>query len=363
MKKFSRVTMKGRVDMRRAVMRQEAFGATFVSKLLRSGRDPAVPERWLSRPERRLSKTAAVGVLVAVLAGGAAIDIPAARAQDTAAQEAAHRALVLARLPPDAAKRAFGAVASPAPGPARSIGSYTKGCVAGATALPADGPNWQVMRPSRNRAWGHPVLIAFVERLAAEAAGTAGWPGLLVGDIAQPRGGPMLTGHASHQLGIEADIWLTPMPDRRLSAAERDEMPATNLVLESGDDIDPKVWRPEHRKLLEAAASAPGVGRIFVNPAIKRALCRDAGREAGTDRDWLRRIRPWWGHNYHFHLRLQCPGREPECKDQAPPPEGDGCGELAWWFTPEAKHPKPGPPERPLRVADLPAACAAMVER
>jgi penicillin-insensitive murein DD-endopeptidase len=331
--------------------------ANFVSKLLklRQSRQNA------ATPGLSLARAVAAGFLVAILAGGAPMDMMgAARAQDTAAEEAAHRAAVLARLPPDAAKRVFGAATSPSPGPARAIGSYTKGCVAGATALPADGPNWQVMRPSRNRAWGHPLLIAFLERLAAQADGAAGWPGLLVGDIAQPRGGPMLTGHQSHQLGIEADIWLTPMPDRRLSAAERDEMPATNLVSESGDDVDPKLWRPEHRRLLEAAARGAGVGRIFVNAAIKRALCR----EAGADRDWLRLIRPWWGHNYHFHLRLTCPSGERECQDQPAPGAGDGCGkELDWWFTPEAKHPKPGPPERPLRVTDLPAACAALVER
>jgi len=323
--------------------------ASFVSKLLIS---------W----QLGQKTAAAAGVLIAVLSVGAAMDvIGAARAQETAAQEAANRATFLIRLPPDAAKRVFSAVNGPTPGPARAIGSFTRGCAAGALALPADGPNWQVMRPSRNRAWGHPVLIAFLERLAAQAVATAGWPGLLVGDIAQPRGGPMLTGHESHQLGIEADIWLTPMPDRRLGAAERDEMAATNLVAEGGDDVDPKVWRPEHRRLLEAAARGAGVGRIFVNPAIKRALCR----EAGADRDWLRLIRPWWGHNYHFHLRLACPSGERECQDQPAPGAGDGCGkELDWWFTPEVKYPKPpGPPGPPLRVADLPAACAALVGR
>jgi hypothetical protein len=178
---------------------------------------------------------------------------PVALAQYTAAEEAARRRAVLDRLPQDAAQRLFGLAATPAPGPARVIGFYSKGCLAGGAELPADGPNWQVMRPSRNRAWGHPVLIAFLQRLAAAGA-AAGWPGLLVGDLAQPRGGPMLTGHASHQLGIEADLWLTPMPERRLSPAERDEMPATNVVAENLDDIDTAVWRPEHKKLLETAA-------------------------------------------------------------------------------------------------------------
>ena len=305
---------------------------------------------------RSLARAIAAGVVVGFLASG----VPAARGQDTAAQEAARRSAVLARLPQDAAKRVFGLATSPAPAPARAIGAYAKGCLAGAVALPADGPNWQVMRPSRNRAWGHPVLIAFLEQLSVTAAAEAQWPGLLVGDIGQPRGGPMLTGHESHQIGLDADIWLTPMPDRRLSAAERDEMGATDLVAASGEDVDPNLWRPQHRKLLEAAARGTTLARIFVNPAIKRALCRDAG----ADRDWLRRIRPWWGHNYHFHLRLSCPPGERECRDQAEPPPGDGCGaELDWWFTPEAKHPKPGPPAKPLLVSNLPASCAALVAR
>src|SRR5437763_15703755 len=123
------------------------------------------------------------------------------------------------------------------------------------------------MRPARNRSWGAPVLIDFLERLAATLPDAAGWPGLLVGDIAQPRGGPLLTGHASHQLGIEADIWLTPMPDRRLSPAERDEISATNDVVAHGLDIDPRVWRPEHRNLLQSVARRPGLAPLLVTAA------------------------------------------------------------------------------------------------
>jgi penicillin-insensitive murein endopeptidase len=281
----------------------------------------------------------------------------AALAQDTAGQEAARRGIVLAQSPPDAAKVRFGREATPAPGAAQAIGAYERGCLSGAVALPADGPNWQVMRPSRNRAWGHPVLIALIERLAAKLPLEAGWPGLLVGDIAQPRGGPMLTGHGSHQIGLDADLWLTPMPERRLSASERDEISAIDMVAADGMDVD-AAWTPQHRRLLETAARETQVARIFVNPAIKRALCR----EAGSDRAWLAKIRPWWGHNYHFHIRLACPRGEPDCRDQALTPPGDGCGkELDWWFTEEALHPAPAPPRKPLRVTDLPPACAALV--
>jgi penicillin-insensitive murein DD-endopeptidase len=333
-----------------SVMRARAYGAKIISNLLIFYRF-----RGDVGANKRLVRAVVACAFVGLPAGGTIT----ARAQDTAAQEATHRSAVLARLPQDAARRWFGLATSPAPSPAQAIGTYAKGCVAGATTLPADGPNWQVMRPSRNRAWGHPVLISFLERLAVTAAGTAQWPGLLVGDIGQPRGGPMLTGHASHQIGLDADLWLTPMPERRLSASERDRMPATDVVATSGDDVDPEIWRPQHRELLEAAARSRGVARIFVNPAIKRALCR----EAGADRDWLKHIRPWWGHNYHFHLRLACPRHNPECHDQPTLPPGDGCGaELAWWFTPQARQPKPAPPKPPLRVADLPAGCVALVE-
>jgi len=298
-------------------------------------------------------RAAVLALLVA-----ARLACPDASAQDTATQEAVHRSEVIAHSPPSAAKVLFGREITPAPEPAQAIGAYERGCLEGAVALPADGSNWQVMRPSRNRAWGHPALINLIERLALKLPAEAGWPGLLIGDIAQPRGGPMLTGHGSHQIGLDADIWLTPMPDRRLSPAERDEIPAVDVVRSDAMDIHPATWTPQHRRLLEAVAREPAVERIFVNAAIKRALCR----EAGPDRSWLAKIRPWWGHNYHFHVRLYCPSGDPQCRPQAPPPPGDGCGkELDWWFTEEALHPAPAPPRKPLRLADLPPACAALV--
>jgi len=139
------------------------------------------------------------------------------------------------------AKELFGRKAAPAPMQTRTIGFYAKGCLAGGMALPINGKTWQVMRLSRNRNWGHPNLIAFLERLANQALKT-GWHGLLVGDMSQPRGGPMRTGHASHQVGLDADIWLTPMPDREFTRAEREETSATMVVREDRKDVDPKVW-------------------------------------------------------------------------------------------------------------------------
>jgi penicillin-insensitive murein endopeptidase len=261
--------------------------------------------------------------------------------------------------PATPARELFGRAAQPAPLDPEPIGFYSRGCLAGGQALPANGPNWRVMRLSRNRNWGHPALIAFLPRFAANAARASGWPGILVGDISQPRGGPMLTGHASHQIGLDADIWLTPMPERELSRAEREEMSATDVVREDGLDVDSRVWTDRHMSVIRAAAVDPRVQRIFVNAAIKRALCRSAQ----GDRTWLSKVRPMWGHSYHFHIRLFCPRAADSCKDQDPVPAGDGCdSSLAWWFTEEVLHPKKSTKTwPPMTMAALPSDCRSVL--
>ena len=208
------------------------------------------------------------------------------------------------------------------------------------------------MRLSRAPNFGHPKLVAWIQALAAGARDD-GWPGLLIGDMALPRGGPMLTGHASHQLGLEADIWLTPAPAQRpLTTAEREEMPPTDMVQPDLLEVNAG-FTPAHAALLRRAALMPEVERIFVNAAIKQAACRGTTGERG----WLRKLRPWPGHTYHFHVALKCP--DAGCADRNPVPSGDGCGgELAHWFREEVRFPKRDPrPPKILRLNDLPQAC------
>ncbi len=259
--------------------------------------------------------------------------------------------------PSTPAKELFGRALEPADLSARAIGFYSRGCLAGAKALPVNGETWQVMRESRDRYWGHPNLVNFLERLSLRAPREAGWPGILVGDMSQPRGGPMLTGHASHQIGLDADIWLTPMPDHMLSRREREEMSATNMVRGDGLDVDRSVWTSGQLAIIRAAARDPVVERIFVNAAIKKALCRDAT----GDRDWLRKVRPFYGHNYHFHVRIACPVGSENCREQDPIPPGEGCDDsLNWWFHEAVLHPRLNPHARqrtPLTMADLPPEC------
>lgn len=254
------------------------------------------------------------------------------------------------------AKLLFGAKSTPAPLAARSIGAYAKGCLAGAVALPINGPDWQVMRLSRNRNWGNPALVRFLETLAARAP-AVGWNGLLVGDMSQPRGGPMASGHASHQVGLDADIWLTQMPKRELTAEEREKLSAVSMLAPDTLSVDPKKFTAAQFNIIRLAAEQPQVERIFVNRAIKKALCE----EASGDRDWLGKVRPWWGHDFHFHVRIACPADSPDCRPQDPPPKGDGCGaELQSWYAPPpkpAKPSKPKPPRPEITLRDLPPAC------
>jgi penicillin-insensitive murein DD-endopeptidase len=289
--------------------------------------------------------------LFATLAACAALLLPAGESE-------ARDAAASAPKPSAPAKQLFGAKKAPADLRARAIGFYAKGCLAGGVALPINGATWQVMRLSRNRNWGHPDLVALLERLASKVPKIAGWNGLLVGDLAQPRGGPMLTCHASHQIGLDADIWLTPMPNRTLTREEREEISATSMLAADKKDVDPSIWTRGHTAVIRAAAKEPEVERIFVNAAIKKALCR----EAGKDRGWLHKVRAYWGHHYHFHVRMRCPKDSPGCTGQTPPGDSEQCGsDLDWWFRdsilnpkPPAKPPKPRPP---MTLAQLPAEC------
>ena len=254
----------------------------------------------------------------------------------------------------------------PSIGKPAAIGYYPRGCLQGGVALPVTGATWQVMRLSRNRYWGHPELVKFLERFAPLAAKATGWHGILVGDMGQPRGGPAPFGHASHQIGLDVDIWFMPMPDRVLSADERENISAINLVSENWKHVDPKTFTPAHAAFIRTAAEQPEVERIFVNAAIKKELCRMQGDKHPG---WMEKLRPWYKHNDHIHVRLKCPADSPNCRHQAPVPAGAGCDdkEFAYWFSDKVLHPhietaKPAKPARGLMLADLPPACKTVLD-
>ncbi|HLY55865.1 MAG TPA: penicillin-insensitive murein endopeptidase [Stellaceae bacterium] len=260
-------------------------------------------------------------------------------------------------------QNAWSLVSRPSPGPAQAIGGFAHGCLAGGVALPADGEGYEVIRLARRRYYGHGELVDFIERLGRRAH-AAGLPRFQVGDMAQPRGGPLPWGHASHQIGLDVDLWFTfdegaaPRP-----ASLREDVDLPSMLTPGFHAVDPSRFGPRQVRLLRLAAADPDVERIFVSPVIKLALCHGFAGGASGGTAWLHRLSPWWGHDDHFHVRLRCPADSPLCEPQKPVPAGDGCdASLADW----AKHPNPpvtspGPPAPPH--PRLPEACFAILSQ
>jgi penicillin-insensitive murein endopeptidase len=264
-----------------------------------------------------------------------------------------------ASLVPASAKE-WNAQRAPALGPAQAIGATNGGCLQGAATLAASGPGYEVLHLGRNRRYGHPELIAFVRRLGA-AAKAKGLGVLVIGDLSQPRGGPTPSGHRSHQTGLDVDVGYAAPAGLRaghVSAADRERLGPLPVVDLRTHKATP-AWTAKTIALLAAAASDPAVDRVFVNPAVKRMLCEGPARAA----PWAARIRPWWAHHDHFHVRLKCPAGSAACVAQEPPPD-DGCGpSLAWWFSPDAQSTR----EKRKSAAEesgpkVPEACAALLE-
>ncbi len=286
---------------------------------------------------------------------------------------------LLAPLPAHAEKLAnklFGAMGVPSAQDPMPIGTYARGCAAGLVQLPESGPSWQAMRLSRGRNYGQPVMIQYIVDLS-QAAQALGWAGLYIGDISQPRGGPMTSGHASHQIGLDADIWM--LPPRRLNLSHDEREAISSIPVRSADQKSVTGnWTRSHHRLLKAAASDARVDRIFVAAAVKIEMCKTA---TNADKKWLQKIRPVAGHDTHFHVRLKCPKGARLCETQTPTVaelsgNGNGCDDtLMWWVTDYLTPPKPtkkpkskeddvprkkGP--REFTMADLPRQCAKVLQ-
>ena len=207
-----------------------------------------------------------------------------------------------------------------------AIGGYSNGCLRGARALPESGEGFRSIRRFRNRYYGHSELVDFVtvlgKKIVADELRT-----VLVGDMSQPRGGLMDYGHRSHQLGLDVDIWFAKPKKTKRS---KDKY-FYSLVDRKSEKIATKHWNENVIALLKHAASDERVSRIFVHWVIKHQLCKDVSGE----RSWLRKIRAWWGHDKHFHVRLECPKGSRNCRSQGKIKAGDGCGAERWFSAAE----------------------------
>jgi penicillin-insensitive murein DD-endopeptidase len=202
-------------------------------------------------------------------------------------------------------------------GAQRILGTYSAGCLFGATAMPLSGPGYRQMEAARNKFYGHRDLIAFLKEFGQKNL-QAKLGELYLADLGPPRGGPMMTGHNSHQIGLDVDIRF-------------DEKQNTMV---DGNKISSR-WTQKQVRLLAMAASDARVERIFVNPIIKKEVCKNRG----AHKNWIYKLRPWWGHDEHFHVRLHCPKNELGCLRQNPVDQSeDSCEkDLAWWFSDAAK--------------------------
>ncbi len=285
-------------------------------------------------------------------------------------------ALVCPAIAETTAANLFSALPRPSGQQSAPIGTYAKGCAAGNVELPETGPTWQAMRLSRHRNFGNPVLVDYLMDLSATVT-QFGWNGLYIGDLGNPRGGPMNSGHASHQIGLDADVWFLKPRRLDLSAKEREAISSISIRTEDQLRVNDN-WDASYRDVLKAAASDPRVDRIFVAAAIKIEMCRTA---TAADTKWLQHIRPERNHQDHFHVRLKCPEGSALCQTQKPTVSelskgGNGCDEtLAYWVSDAYLHPKPvKPPKNPqpqkprkrtsreMLMSDLPAQCRAVLK-
>ncbi len=236
-----------------------------------------------------------------------------------------------------AAPNAWSNITSPRNLPLAVYGSASNGCITGAEQLPAQGVGYQTMRQSRNRHYGHPDLIQFVESLGRLA--NSQHQLLLLGDMSQAMGGPMSSEHASHQSGLDIDVWLYDMTPKQFKPAHIEQLKMQSTVDKANGQLNTR-WRPFFMTYIKHTAQDQNVERIFVNPVIKQALC-----DIDPNGQWLQKVRPWWGHDSHFHVRLKCPAGQTYCQNPAPIPAGTGCdANLTKWVLEQSDailNPKP----------------------
>lgn len=226
-------------------------------------------------------------------------------------------------------------VTSPAAGNIKIIGGYSAGCIQGAVSLLPDEKGFAIMRQYRRRYYTHPRMRQFVIWLS-QAIQEHKLGKLLVGDLSQARGGPTTKGHASHQNGLDVDLWFwldSPAVKRSLTKKEKNSLDAPSMLNAANNGVNTNKFTEANVQMLKLVAKHPDVERIFVNPYIKKFICKYTGGAS-----WLRKLRPWWGHDDHLHVRLSCPPNQPECVIQESIEKTDECGnELDWWLGSKAE--------------------------
>lgn len=239
------------------------------------------------------------------------------------------------------------------------IGEYANGCIKGTIQL-TDGAHYQVQKWGYGRNFGHPQLINYIQTLVQKAKAN-NLPDLLIGDLSKQYGGSFgsASSHGSHQSGLDVDISFDFATPRKTSYEL--SHPKDVYLVDTHNRITSN-FDKRRVALIYLAANDSRVERIFVAPGIKKTLCNVY---EGHDRSWLQKLRPWFGHRGHMHVRLGCPIDSPLCVRQAKSPAGDGCGaELDSWLNPPPPSKstnKAKPKQKPKKV--LPEQCKALFKQ
>lgn len=229
-------------------------------------------------------------------------------------------------------------------------GSYNMGCMSGSVQLPAKGAHYVTQQWGQGRSFAHPMMIDYLHKFIQRAA-DAGLPAVVIGDLSQRRGGPYAgSNHASHMIGLDVDIpfgFAADLPQKKRTTPAQFYLVKNGRLTANFDE--------QRVKLIYLAAQDERVERIFVSPRIKEGMCRIFGN--APDNDWLGKLRPWFGHRAHMHVRLRCPADSPYCRTQAAVPEGTGCGEeLQSWFLPPDPKAAPAAPRKKVKPV-MPEQC------
>lgn len=210
----------------------------------------------------------------------------------------------------------------------KAVGFYTDGKIEKATLLPEKGEAFQQVYTERDTHWGTGMIVSMIEN-ASEYLVTKWYPGtvVMIGDVAKKFGGDIGT-HASHQSGLDADI-------PYIGNKGFDRVIANGEVKSSFDYM--KNWQflrlIANQKIVQDGRTTTVLNRVFMNPVIHKGFCAWAQKsdllKNPLDQEIMSRIRPWEGHDKHFHVRLKCSPHYPACRNQQEPAKfnpNDPCG-------------------------------------
>jgi len=208
----------------------------------------------------------------------------------------------------------------------QAIGFYSKGELKFADKMASESTHHIKLFLPRNRGFGTLMLI----NIAMEASSilNANFPAgerVQFGDMSNKDGG-FLSGHNSHQNGLDVDVSYMRMDYREQDQFDIDGFDE-NFVIKN--ILSPNFDMERNLFIFKSLVSTNKVNRIFVDQVIKNAICEHVIKIGQRElyRETLRRLRHWPNHLNHFHLRLVCPSDSSKCEEQTPPPDGDGCFE------------------------------------